>query len=246
MKSIFYILVVTLCLYQPILAQDFEGSWQLIQYNDEEVTDREVVKTVQDGYFALGSKNLTDDSFLGAAGGEFKIENKQLIEKRDFDTYDDSKIGEERVYFLQWEDKNTLVIYNDNEKKIWKRLSVRDDELNGNWVITGRERNGNMNTMTPGDRRTIKILGGGRFQWVAFNSATKTFMATGGGTYSAENGTYTEHIEFFSKNKDRVGATLDFNYEVKDGAWHHSGQSSKGQPIYEIWSPYAKAYPTSF
>ena len=99
-----------------------------------------------------------------------------------------------------------------------------------------------MNKMTPGDRRTIKILGGDRFQWVAFNSATGDFMGTGGGIYSAENGKYTEQIEFFSRDNSRVGAGLDFNYEVKEGEWHHSGKSSKGDPIYEIWSPYSEAY----
>lgn len=96
--------------------------------------------------------------------------------------------------------------------------------------------------MTPGDRRTIKILSGDRFQWVAFNSATKEFSGTGGGTYTAGNGKYTENIEFFSRDDSRVGASLEFDYDVKDGKWHHKGKSSKGDDIYEIWSPYEEAY----
>src|SRR5690606_19047358 len=101
---------------------------------------------------------------------------------------------------------------------------------------------GELSKMTPGARRTIKILGGGRFQWVAFNSQTKEFSGTGGGTYNAEDGKYTENIEFFSRDDSRVGASLGFDYEVQDGEWHHSGKSSKGDPIYEIWSPYQEAY----
>ena len=61
-------------------------------------------------------------------------------------------------------------------------------------------------------------------------------MGTGGGRYTTENGTYTEHIEFFSRDKSRVGAALAFNYELKDEDWHHSGLSSRGEPIYEVWS----------
>ncbi|MFD1079838.1 hypothetical protein, partial [Longispora fulva] len=101
---------------------------------------------------------------------------------------------------------------------------------------------GELRRSTPGARRTIKILGGDRFQWVAFNSDTGEFFGTGGGRYSAENGKYQENIEFFSRDDSRVGAKLAFDYEVKDGEWHHSGKSSKGDPMYEIWSPYKEAY----
>jgi hypothetical protein len=222
--------------------QSFNGSWQLVELNGEKVNDREVIKIATDAYFALGSKSNKDNSFLGAAGGEYKIQNNQLIEIRDFDTYDASKINEERVYELDWLNNNLLKISDDTHKKVWERLSDENNALSGNWVITGRLRNDEMKTMTPGDRRTIKILNGKRFQWVAFNSATKTFNASGGGTYSADNGPYIEKITFFSKNKDRVGADLKFQFEVIDGAWHHKGNSSKGDPIHEIWSPYQEAY----
>ena len=50
-----------------------------------------------------------------------------------------------------------------------------------------------------------------------------------------ENGKYTEHIEFFSRDSSRVGASLGFDGKIENGAWHHSGLSSRGEPIYEIW-----------
>lgn len=50
----------------------------------------------------------------------------------------------------------------------------------------------------------------------------------------------------FSRYNSRVGAELSFEFAVKNGDWHHSGKSSKGDPIYEIWSPYTKAYKVSF
>nr|WP_299343463.1 hypothetical protein [Allomuricauda sp.] len=82
----------------------------------------------------------------------------------------------------------------------------------------------------------MKILSGTRFQWIAYNTETKEFMGTGGGTYTTENGKYVENIGFFSRDDSRVGASLSFDFELKDGDWHHSGKSSKGNPIYEIWS----------
>lgn len=79
-------------------------------------------------------------------------------------------------------------------------------------------------------------MSGTRFQWAAINPETKEFFGTGGGTYTFVNGKYTENIEFFSRDNSRVGASLSFKGEVKDGQWHHSGNSSTGNPIYEIWS----------
>lgn len=223
-------------------AQTMDGAWKLTYLNGEAVTNREVIKIVQEGYFALGSRDVLDNSFLGAAGGDFRIDNKNLIEIRDFDTYDDSKIGIEHQYLMTWVNESSIQLSSATSNKVWERVSVNNDDLNGNWVITGRQRDGEMKTITPGDRRTIKILGGGRFQWIAFNSDTKTLGASGGGTYTAQSGIYTERITFFSKDKGRVGADLEFNYEVINGEWHHQGNSSKGQPISEVWSSYRKAY----
>jgi len=236
------ILLPLLFCFGIISAQELDGAWKLIQKNGETVSDREVIKIVQDGYFALGSKDLSNNEFLGAAGGELSLEDETLTEIRDFDTYDAENIGSEQDYNISWEGENRMEISDGMTTKIWERVSEESDALTGTWVITGRERNGEINTMTPGDRRTVKILSGGRFQWIAFNSATKEFNGSGGGTYTAENGKYIENIEFFSRDASRVGASLDFEYEVKDGKWHHKGKSSKGEPIYEIWSPYNEAY----
>ena len=87
-----------------------------------------------------------------------------------------------------------------------------------------------------GTRKTLKLLTGSRFQWFAIDPGTKGFFGTGGGNYSFINGQYTENIEFFSRDSSRVGASLSFNGKVVDGNWHHSGKSSKGDDIYEVWS----------
>ena len=69
--------------------------------------------------------------------------------------------------------------------------------------------------MQRGDRKTLKLLTGTRFQPMAINAATKKKIGTGGGTYTFADGKYTEQIEFFSRDSTRVGATLNFDGSVK-------------------------------
>ena len=118
----------------------------------------------------------------------------------------------------------------------FEKVALQPQPLDGLWLMGGRMRNDLMtNRDTSGPRKTLKVLYNGRFQWIAFHTETFAFMGTGGGSYSAENGEYKEYIEFFSRDNSRVGAVLPFEYELINGAWHHKGKSSKGDPIHEIW-----------
>ena len=112
-----------------------------------------------------------------------------------------------------------------------------EQDLDGQWLFatrgpdTGQERRGEENP-----RKTLKFLLDGRFQWIAYQTETMRFSGTGGGSFTSKDGVYTENIEFFSRDNNRVGASLEFNYELKGDDWHHTGQNSKGEPMYEIWS----------
>lgn len=222
-------------------AQSLEGSWQLTHENGEMLTKNEVIAIYQDGYFAVGAKEAATNKFLHAYGGEYSFKGRSYSETQDFNTRSPQRVGKTMAFKATLKD-DQLELSSGGHTQTWQRLSEKTDALTRNWVITGRERDGKMNTITPGDRRTVKIISGDRFQWIAFNSATKEFSGTGGGTYTAQNGNYTENITFFSRDNSRVGASLQFQFEIKDGQWHHKGKSSKGDPIYEIWSPYEVAY----
>lgn len=239
MKNLILSAILLFCGILP--AQNLEGSWKLVEINGEELRDEETVKIYEDGYFAYGTKETEENAFVGAGGGEYSLNGSFYEETQDFNTTNSEEIGVSQEYEIEVQG-DELRIWNEEHSEVWQRITDEEDDLSGNWVITGRMRDGEIGRRTPGARRTIKILGGGRFQWVAFNSDTKEFHGTGGGTYSAEDGKYVENIEFFSRDDSRVGASLEFDYEVKDGEWHHSGKSSKGDPIYEIWSPYEEAY----
>lgn len=240
-------ILLTICtlLSFSVCAQELEGAWKLTHQNGAVVNDREFIKIYQDGYFAYGAKELKSNKFLHTGGGEFNLNGNQYTEHLDFYTADPEQVGTTNRYTLDFTDGKIVIsgkVKGEEKIEIWERVSSEKDDLTRNWVITGRKRDGEISEMTPGARRTVKILSGGRFQWIAFNSETKEFSGTGGGTYEAKDGKYVENITFFSRDDSRVGAQLEFEFEVIDGKWHHSGMSSTGSPIYEIWSPYEEAY----
>jgi hypothetical protein len=239
------VLLPLLFLTGVLFAQNIEGAWRMTHQNGQPVTDKEYIKIYQDGYFAFGAKEMGSNKFVGAGGGEFILDGNKYQETLDFFTLIPEEVGSTTVYNLDMAEGKFVISADINGNtlvEIWEKISDKKDALTGNWVFTGRKAEGEMKRSSPGDRRTVKILGGGRFQWIAFNSATKEFMGTGGGTYTAIDGKYEETIEFFSRDDSRVGAKLGFDFKVIDGEWHHSGLSSTGNPIYEIWSKYKEAY----
>lgn len=241
----YYLLLPLLFFTGWVHSQSLNGAWKLVSQNGKAVTEQEYIKIYQDGYFAFGVKNVADNTFLGAGGGPFTVQDGKLAETLDFFTFKPEQVGATTSFQVEWNGNKITLSGNTAIGMLvetWERVSESQDALTRNWVITGRKRDNEISRSTPGSRRTIKILSGGYFQWVAFNSETKEFSGTGGGTYSAVNGKYTENIGFFSRDNSRVGASLTFDYLVIDGEWHHSGLSSTGAPIYEIWTPYAIGY----
>lgn len=240
-----YLLLPFLFLTGLVYSQSLEGSWKLLSQNGNAVSDQEYIKIYQDDYFAFGVKNVADNAFIGAGGGPYKFEDGKYFETLDFFTLNPLQIGTTTPFKIELDGNKLILSANTNNGmlvEIWEKISDAKDDLTGNWVITGRKRDDQISRSTPGARRTVKILSGGRFQWIAFNSETKEFSGTGGGTYTAVDGKYTENITFFSRDNARVGASLGFEFEVIDGEWHHSGLSSTGAPIFEIWTPYAIGY----
>jgi hypothetical protein len=226
-------------------AQSLEGAWKLINQNGKAVTDQEFIKIYQDNYFSFGVKNISDNHFIGAGGGPYSYQDGKYSETLDFFTLNPLQVGTTTPFKLEWAQGKLVLSANTNEGMLvetWEKISDSKDALTGNWVITGRKREAEISRSAPGARRTVKILSGGRFQWIAFNSETKEFSGTGGGTYTAVDGKYVENITFFSRDDSRVGASLGFDFQVIDGEWHHSGMSSTGSPIYEIWTPYSIGY----
>ncbi|WP_237586766.1 membrane or secreted protein [Pontibacter russatus] len=215
------------------------GAWKLAAGNAEFANLPEgatAVALLEDGYFTVTYYSPAAKNFIGTYGGTYDASNGNMNLTFEYNTLDDATVG--NTYSLSYTLKDGQLQINGNGQQNWTRIAPENttSPLEGTWRITGRAgEDGEISPMQRGPRKTLKVLSDGRFQWIAFNTATKEFSGTGGGTYTAENGKYTETIDFFSRDSSRVGANLGFNYEVKDGKWHHSGKSSTGKDIYEIW-----------
>lgn len=216
------------------------GVWKLIGTEESENSEMTVIKLVTDTYYVDAS--YEDDRFVGTEGGTyiFSDSDNAITKNLEFFTWDSTKVGTSETFSVELKgDKLTISGERDGQpfEEHWERVASKENSpLFGTWRIRERQTEpGKMNTMEWGPRKTLKILSGNRFQWIAYNIETREFSGTGGGTYTAKNGKYEETIEFFSRDPDRVGAKLNFNYEVKDNRWHHKGKSSAGKDIYEIW-----------
>ncbi len=233
MKKIIVLLICTLLSF-GIKAQSVIGAWESYATSENGDKLRNVV-IFADGYQVLTTYSATTGEFIHSNGGTWKLEGDIMTEKVEFHTDDSERVGSE-VSFKVIITDNTIEIA-DSDLKLNRIDNGVPGELQGAWLMSGRIREGKTQLRdTSRPRKTMKILSGTRFQWIAYNTETKQFMGTGGGTYTTINGEYTENIEFFSKDNSKVGITLKFNYQLTDGKWNHKGFSSKGDPIHEIWN----------
>lgn len=205
-----------------------KGSWRL------KMGEQEIVVCFVDDYFVLSGFSQIKKEFGFTWGGPYSINNKNIVVQVQFNTSARESVGTNAMFAFRMDPKG-LVLSIDNKEQRFERVDDGKNSLAGVWRISGRKQGDQITEMPLGARRTLKILSGKRFQWAAINIETKEFFGTGGGWYSFENGKYTEHIEFFSRDSSRVGASLGFDGRLENGLWHHSGLSSKGEPIYEVW-----------
>jgi len=213
-----------------MMIDELTGAWLYKRGNEEQLV------LFVDGYYTHTVYSKAGKSFTETSGGRYNIKGDQLQVTIEFNTVDNEQTGQSiTCSFVLTGDELTV---DTNGKKVsYKKIDGGSAPLTGVWHITSQMREGKLVPIhRTGTRKTLKILSGTRFQWVAMDTGTKEFFGTGGGVYEFINGKYTEQIEFFSRDGSRVGASLSFEGELKNGEWHHSGLSSKGETIYEIWS----------
>ncbi len=219
-------IVISLGFLFNAIAQ-LKGAWK--QTSPDGVT---AVLICSEDYLMIS--RYKEKQFLMTEGGTYRLENNTLSYHSEFNSSDSSKVGK-TLHLRTKATKNQLSVDPWGD---WQLVDEGKTPAAAVYRITRRM--GNDNQIAPmqrGARKTLKMLTDTRFQWVAINPETKQFSGTGGGSYTIRDGKYTETIEFFSRDNNRVGASLSFDYELKDGKdWHHSGLSSAGAKIYEVWS----------
>ena len=228
-------LLLNLCLITiSVSSQSFIGAWEAVSESKEGIKIRTVV-TFAKGYQVMTMFEAKSGKFITTNGGSWELVGDTMTEKIEFDTSDPERVGTEVSFKVFISDTEMGIV---GQKMKFKRIdSGKPGELHGAWLMSGRIRNGKTQMRdTSRPRKTMKVLSGTRFQWIAYNTETKQFIGTGGGTYTTVNGEYTENIEFFSRDNSKAGLSLTFDYDLKNNNWNHKGFSSKGDPMHEIWS----------
>ena len=212
-----------------IETKDIVGSWSF------GTAENRTVMINTEKIFAVANYDLHGKKFMSSYGGTWRVEANKLIKKIEWNSKDTAQVGKEITEEIQI----TGAKLSGADNQTWSRL---DDgtpgALMGAWIITGNYDNDivskRANPFYP--RRTMKVLSGKNFHWIAYNVNTKAFMNAGGGTYTTANGKYTENIEFFTKSAASVGKSLVFEYSFVNGDWRHKGQKSTGGSMDECWS----------
>ncbi|GAB3998369.1 hypothetical protein GCM10028807_45870 [Spirosoma daeguense] len=207
----------------------FDGAWRYTN-----ASGATVLMTLEDNYLVLTT--YEKDRFIGTRGGVYKLDGENIHIQVEFDSQDSSKVGQTESY-LTFDQGKHVLMRDMQGNPTFEKITETPTELTGLWRITGRANDaGQITTMQRGPRKTLKMLTGSRFQWIAINPQTKQFSGTGGGTYTLKDGKYTETIDFFSRDNSRVGKSLTFDAKVSGDQWNHSGESSTGGKVNEVWS----------
>lgn len=220
---------LSLFLNAGLFAQEtLQGAWL------DDRGDNTIQLLFQDGYFT--ETHYTPAAFVLTRGGPYEAIENTLSIKLEFDSKTPDRVGQTEDALIEIKE-GALFLTRGGETLRLQRIDAGAAPLAGVWHITQRMQDGELVPIhRSGTRKTLKILTGTRFQWFAIDPANNMFGGTGGGRYEFKDGTYTEHIEFFSRDNTRVGSSLEFEGKLQGGDWHHQGLSSKGQPIYEVWS----------
>lgn len=215
-----------------VFAQNLKGAWELKTDEGEHAT-----LIVSDNYLSLALYGVASKNFVYTEGGTYQLKGGEVTYHCEFNSADKEKVGL-KTNWRASVSGNVLTLSGNDGEYSFNRIDGAEHPMAGTWAITERATDGVgalIKIHQTGTRKTLKILSGTRFQWVAIDPGVKGFYGTGGGTYTAENGKYVENIAFFSRDNSRVGAKLAFDWKLSNGKWDHSGKSSKGDPIHETW-----------
>jgi len=107
---------------------------------------------------------------------------------------------------------------------------AKKSQLDGTWeLVSGQQ--------LPEGARDIKIISGGHFIFVAYDTEKGKPLYTGGGTYILNANSYAEHIVFASDeiSAGLVGKDQPFTVKVDGDTFTQTGTLSNGKGLSETW-----------
>ena len=204
-----------------ILATAF-AQGQVYQFTSGEENMEVQHRILMDSEYIIETTYQIDPpKFILTRGGYYKKEGNQLVADLEFN----SNFEKDSLDVFKW------------DKREWEQQTNYEQVLDGKWLMGGRVKpEGEQRRDITRSRKTLKFLVDGYFQWTAYNTEGFKFFGSGGGAFTSKEGTYTEHIEYFSRDNNKVGMSLSFEFNRNGNDWYHKGKSSKGQPMHEIWT----------
>lgn len=221
-------ILVLLTAFQPAATPTLTGVWG---YGP---ADNRTVMICSGNVFSVATYDITGKKFRTSYGGTWQVKANQLVQQIEWNSADSTTVGKEISSTIKL--SNQQLSFNNQQ---WEKL---DDggpgEVAGAWIITGTYHNDKVSKRASPffPRRTMKILSGRYFHWIAYHVTNKQFINAGGGTYTTVNGKYTENIAFFTKTAESVGKSLSFDYSFVNGDWRHRGEKSTGGAMDECWT----------
>ena len=184
-------------------------SWFL---NDKNMNE---VRIYSDNFFSSTKYDKDNKKFLSTYGGTYLLDEEGYYEVIEFNSNDSSLVGD-TIYIS----RISINLNNDNglmqlDGEKYEKFKNYNSILSGSWLMSGIERGGEIRMRDVNrSRKTMKILAGGRFQWIAYDINKKGFYGTGGGIFTSENGNYIENIEFFSTVKP--GEKISHHFQLSN------------------------------
>ena len=235
MKNKFLIIVIASligCSHYLLHAQELKGVYVAMEESFGQVITHEL--KFGNTFSTHTVYQVDSPFFIKTLGGFYEQKEDVILLVLEFNS--DYAKDSITTKTLSYELDGDKLILNGNKKRIYVKQAVISQDLDGTWLFgtrgpdLGQDRRGDTRS-----RKTLKFMIDGRFQWIAYDVGDFRFMGTGGGNYTAEDGKYTENVEYFSRDNSRAGTSLKFMYKVHEDDWHHIGNNSRGEPMYEIW-----------
>ncbi len=223
------ILFSSLTIHRP-MAESLAGAWG---YGPD---TKRTVMVATPTVFSVATYDLPGRKFISSYGGTWKVSGNKLVTKIEWDSADSTRVGSEVSQDIELKGNKLTV---KQSKESWDKLENGEkSDLSGAWIITGNyvDNKAQKRGQPFYPRRTMKVISGKHFQWIAYNVQRKQFINAGGGTYVSSPGKYTETVDFFTKTSESVGKTLPFTYSFDNGDWRHQGQKSTGGAMDECWT----------
>lgn len=222
-----------------------QGAWIMSEKNGQSMDELgiQMVKLLSGGHFMFAFFNEKDKKFFSAGGGKYTFENGIYKEHITFHTINPDLIGTTLSFKCELKDgkwHHTGRINDHDLNEVFVKADDNFTVLEGAWEMESfMNTSGKMEHFTQGSAKKVKLLAGNRFQWSYYDPQGGFFIETGGGTYSYENGVYTEQIEYYSNDSSPlVGQDQKFVCILKEGQWHHHEVSAtRGNDPYisEVW-----------